>query len=101
MSKETKTYAPGLFIRSHVFRDGGEILKLSIGVDQFAEFLRAQRGDDGYARLVISRRREVGKNGLTHTCYVDTYKPKPRDDGRPAEPMNPPAEPASDDVLPF
>ena len=72
----TKQYINGVWIEQKTFNDGGTILKLSVLPDRFIESLKAAKvNDKGYIKLVISERREVGKNGETHTCYVDDWKP--------------------------
>jgi hypothetical protein len=71
---EQKTYINGVWIEQKKFDDGNSILKLSILPDRFIEQLQSlQKTDKGYVRLVVSRRKEVGKNGETHSIYHDTY----------------------------
>jgi len=73
-----KNYLNGAVIKEHAFDNGGKILKMWIKVDEFiAELKKIEK--KGSVNLVISKRLEVSKKGITHSMYEDTYKPKETD----------------------
>lgn len=75
--QKQKTYINGVWIEQKKFDSGGSILKLSVLPDKFIESLKsAKPNDKGYVKLVIARRKEVGKNNESHTLYVDDWQPK-------------------------
>ena len=89
-----KNYLNGAVIKEHAFDNGGKILKMWIKVDEFiAELKKIEK--KGSVNLVISKRLEVSKKGITHSMYEDTYKPKEID-----RQVNNDDE-DDDDVLPF
>lgn len=71
----TNTYAAGTWVRSHTFSDGGELLKLSISVDKFTEFLKEHKKADGYVNLTIQKKK-VPDDKSSHTVKLDTWVPK-------------------------
>jgi len=74
--QKQRQFVNGLWIKEKVFNDGGSILKVGVLMEAFLKSLKEIKvNEKGFADLVISRRREVGKNGETHTCYVDDWKP--------------------------
>ena len=74
--QNTRQYINGVWIEEKVFSDDSSILKLSVLPEKFIESLKAaKKNEKGYVKLVISKRRELGKNNETHTCYVDTWQP--------------------------
>lgn len=74
-NKTTPVYAAGTWVRSHQFADGGEILKLSVLVDKFTEFLQANKKDDGFVNLVIQKKREPDDKS-SHSVKLDNWVPK-------------------------
>jgi len=74
--QKQRQFVDGLWIKEKVFDSGGAILKIGVLMDSLVKSLnKIKKNEKGFADLVISRRREVGKNGETHTCYVDDWKP--------------------------
>lgn len=72
----SRQFLAGCWIEEKKFDNGNSILKLSILPDKFIESLKAaEKNEKGYVKLVISARRELGKNNETHTIYVDDWKP--------------------------
>ena len=51
----------------------GEIIKLGIKVDDFIAFARKHVNERGYLNLDISRRKEPGTYGDTHSVALDDY----------------------------
>lgn len=81
-----KKFINGVFIREHVFGDGGSILKMSIrkdAINALADQLESACSGD-YCNLVINRLREpsksksTGKVVSTHSLAVDDWQPKAR-----------------------
>lgn len=75
-NKTPRQFINGVWLEEKVFDSGGSIIKLSVLPDKFIESLKSVKPNEkGYIRLVISRRKEVGKNNESHTMYVDDWKP--------------------------
>lgn len=55
----------------------GEVLNLSIKVEDLADFCRKFKNERGYLNLTIAARREVGQYGDTHSVYLDAYANRP------------------------
>jgi hypothetical protein len=102
---EPKQYINGIWIRSHRFEDGNEILNLSVSgraIDGLCQTLKGLAAESGWARLVISPRKNPDEKS-THSIFVDTYKPKSK---AVAQATQPPAEAqtaptGNDDDVPF
>ena len=86
---EEKKYVNGIVIKEKTFENGGTQLKMSVKVSDFINELKAVE-DNGWANLIINRRKEMSDKGITHYVQVDTWKPDPKM-----------VEVASDDDLPF
>jgi hypothetical protein len=54
----------------------GEVLNIGIKADDLAEFCQQHTNARGYVNLTISKRRDIGQYGDTHSVYLDTYEPK-------------------------
>jgi len=78
-NKPTRQYINGIWIRSHRFADGGEILKLSIPADKIDAVAAQLKGAvvNGWARACSSAKRTPDEKS-SHSIYVDTYQPKPK-----------------------
>lgn len=74
---EPKTYCDGIIIKTKRFDDGGEILKVSVKVDDLIAFLN-KHNSNGWVNLDIVKRREAGgpKKDVTHSVVLNTFKPK-------------------------
>ena len=95
----TKVYAP-LYAKEIEFTNGGTMLKLGGKADKIAAWIIANQNKKGYIDLCVSKRKEVGQYGDTHSVYLDTWKPK-------EEPSDPPTQRSPNDenqeegALPF
>jgi len=77
--------------------------------DLRAMMAQAAGSGNGWCNIIISQRREVGRNGQTHYATIDTWQPTARQDAppaaRPAQPQVPSApartEAVDDSNLPF
>ena len=74
---EQKIYINGIGIKKIEFKNGGHLLKLNINFEKFGEAMRPHVNEKGYVNVVISPRKTPGKNGETHTMFVDLWKPNP------------------------
>jgi hypothetical protein len=94
---EENKYVNGIIIKEKTFDNGGSQLKMSIKVEDFTSQLK-ELSENGWANLIISKRKEPSDTGVTHYVKVDTWKPDPNKVGKPnAAPIK--AEAESD--LPF
>lgn len=73
--KNQKTYVDGLWIREKKFDDGSSILKVSVLVDKFSEFVNKHKKTDGFVNVVISAKRNPDEKS-SHYAYLDTFVPK-------------------------
>jgi len=73
--KKPKVYAPGTSVKEYKFEDGGSVMRLSILVEKFAPFVKANKNERGYLNLTISPRKEIGAYGETHSVSLDTWQP--------------------------
>ena len=71
---EEKKYVNGIVIKEKAFDNGGSQLKMSIKVEDFISQLK-ELSDNGWANLIISKRKEASDTGVTHYVKVDTWKP--------------------------
>jgi hypothetical protein len=93
---EEKKYVNGIVIKERVFDNGGSQLKMSVKVEDFISQLK-EISDNGWANLIISKRKEASDTGVTHYVKVDTWKPDPNKSRATA----PKKEVVEDDGLPF
>lgn len=84
MSAAQKTWVPGASAKEKTFSDGGALIKLGFKVADLIEFAKQNGNAAGYLNLTLSRRREVGRFGETHSVYLDDYVPK--GGGQPRQP---------------
>ncbi len=76
MSENAKpVYANGTWVRSHQFPDGGELLKVSVLVDKFVEFLQANKKSDGFVNLTIQKKKTPDEKS-SHSVKLDTWVKK-------------------------
>ena len=75
-------YVNGLFIK-----EIGNYGNLSIGikVDELTEQLQTLKNKNGYANIVIKKRKESSEKGFTHYAVVDTWQPNQTKDRVDAE----------------
>lgn len=60
------------------FADGGSLLNVRVKAEVLAAFLEQHTGADGWLRLTIRRRKQVGQFGDTHSVLLDSFTPTPR-----------------------
>jgi hypothetical protein len=72
---EPKIYVPKASAKETVFPDGGKLLKIGFHAASLSEFVKNHANEKGYVNFVITRRREVGQFGETHSVTLDTWKP--------------------------
>jgi hypothetical protein len=72
---EPKIYVPKCSAKEHVFKDGGSQIKVGFNAAALVEFIKANTNEKGYVNLLVTKRREVGKYGDTHSVALDTWKP--------------------------
>jgi hypothetical protein len=53
----------------------GPMLKVSFRADKLQAFMDANKNAKGYVNLDVSKRREVGQYGETHSAVLDTWQP--------------------------
>ncbi len=73
---EEKKYVNGIVIKEKTFDNGGSQLKMSVKVEEFVSQLKSIE-DNGWANLIVSKRKEPSDTGVTHYVKVDTWKPDP------------------------
>lgn len=71
---EEKIYVNGIVIKEKTFDNGGSQLKMSVKVEDFISQLKSIESN-GWANLIVSRRKEPSDTGVTHYVKVDTWKP--------------------------
>lgn len=71
---EEKVYVNGIVIKEKTFDNGGSQLKMSVKVEDFVSQLKSIESN-GWANLIVSRRKEPSDTGVTHYVKVDTWKP--------------------------
>lgn len=77
MSEQDKVYVSGIWIKEHTFAStGNTILKVGAKVQELVDFLLSHADEQGYINMGISRRKTASDRGITHTVWLDTWKPK-------------------------
>lgn len=72
---EQKVYANSMWFEEKTFSDGGSILKVNIKADELVKFLKENKNEDGYVKLVISKKKTIEEGKSTHYAYLDTWQP--------------------------
>tara|TARA_R110000824_G_scaffold162894_1_gene338655 strand:- start:20 stop:307 length:288 start_codon:yes stop_codon:yes gene_type:complete len=62
--------------KEFLFPSGGTVINLGVRAEELIAFAHQHGNQRGYVNLTISKRREVGQYGQTHSVYLDTYEPK-------------------------
>ena len=73
---------------------GGTIINIGVRAEELIAFAHQHGNPRGYVNLTISKRREVGQYGQTHSVYLDTYEPKTQVTEKAAQPL-------TEDEIPF
>jgi len=91
-----KTYVKGN-AKEHVFQDGGSVLNISIDA---SDIDKSKLVKGKYLNISISRRKEVGQYGDTHSMIYNEYKPKNADgmDQTPPEEQAPTSQQDSENL---
>jgi len=71
-----KVYAP-MTVKTREGRFGEEF-RIGFNVAKMREFIDLHENATGYVNLQMTKRRDVGKFGETHTVTLDTWSPTPR-----------------------
>ena len=72
-----KQYINKCKVKEEVFTYQGnqiKVLKVGLNMEELQKFEK-----NGYVNVTISKRREVGKYGDTHSMYLNEYEPKKED----------------------
>lgn len=101
---DEKIYAKGAYAKQ-IEGKYGDILKLSLKVEDFKQFIDQHKNEKGYVNLAIMSKREPDERGNTHNVMLDTWKPQeggqrsaPTQQRQASKPAPKQAEPTSDDV---
>lgn len=78
-----KQYVNGIILKEKHFENGGSQIKGSIKVDEVVKQLQEIKNEQGFANIIISKRREPSDKGVTHYVTVDTWKPEKKKDNIP------------------
>jgi hypothetical protein len=81
---EQKQYVPGMFLREKQTKYG-TMLNVSIDAGKLAEWMREKKDDKGFVKITIAPRREP-KGDITHTAWLDTWKPTRQANNEPERP---------------
>tara|TARA_R110002111_G_scaffold57693_1_gene97638 strand:- start:218 stop:508 length:291 start_codon:yes stop_codon:yes gene_type:complete len=95
---EEKIYVNGIIVKEKTFDNGGTQLKMSVKTDEFVKQL-SEVTENGWANLIVSRRKEPSETGITHYVVVDTWKPNQKSSSMKPEMVIPESD--SDSGLPF
>ncbi len=70
--QKEKTYINGLFIKKVTFSNG-EIINVSINVDNLFQQLNELKNEKGYVNIVFKNRKEADKNGNNMYAELNTF----------------------------
>ena len=76
MSENKKKYLKGTC--KEVKTQYGEILNLSLNLGELLNFALAN--GSGWVNVSIAKRQEMGKFGSTHNCWLNGFKPEPKEE---------------------
>ena len=65
-----------MIIKEKNFDNGGSQLKISVKIEDLIDDLKSIE-ENGWANLIITRRKEPSDKGVTHYAYEDSWKPDP------------------------
>jgi len=60
--------------KEKIFENGGSVLNVAIKSEELIEFVRKHTNETGYLHLNISKRKEIGQYGDTHSISLYTWK---------------------------
>ena len=67
-----------MYINSIKAKESKFGIKLNCNIDNLIAELTNLKKDGAYCNLEITKRKEVGKYGETHSVKIDTWKPTPK-----------------------
>ena len=73
---EEKNYLSWIWIYEKEFDNWGSVLNCSVDVEQLYKELTAIKNENGFAKVIIAKRRELVEKKPTHYTYQDTYEKK-------------------------
>ncbi len=68
-----KIFTKGLWVEKKTFDNGGEIIKLSIKVEDFCNFIEEHMNEKGYVNIDLKAKKE---DKSKYYGELNTYKPK-------------------------
>jgi hypothetical protein len=74
-------FISGLFIKEKNLRGKTgdySVMNVGIKVDELIEQLNKIKKENGFANIIIKRRKSTSDSGLTHYAEIDTWEPKAR-----------------------
>src|SRR5690349_7264864 len=80
----------------------GEVIEVSLNLEAFWEFAKANKTETGWLNLEVVPRKAVGEKGQTHSVKLNNWKPKKQEDGEAPAPRRQVIEdpvPANDPFL--
>jgi len=66
-----KTFVNGVTVKA-VQGNYGEFFNISISLEKLQQYAN----EKGYVNIVMSKRKDIGKYGETHSCTLNDWKPK-------------------------
>lgn len=72
--QKEKIFANGMFVKSQP-TNYGDIIKLSIKVEDFVSFLNANKTDSGWVSVDLLQKKTVDEKGRTHTPVLNNWTP--------------------------
>ena len=70
-----KKYINSVRAKKIEFKNGGELLKISINKPKFNIETQDDTNDAGWITLCVAKRKTVGKYGEVFSVYVDNFTP--------------------------
>ena len=61
-------------VKTHTFSNGDEMYKIGLSADDLNHML-SQINEKGYVNLNMTKRKDVGQYGQTHSIVLDDWKP--------------------------
>lgn len=98
MSTEQKdrVFANGMFVKSQSTQYG-DIIKLSIKVEDFINFLKGNQTENGWVSVDLLQKKSIDEKGRSHTPVLNNWVPNGGGQAKQAIPSNV----GADDDLPF
>lgn len=72
MTKDKK-YVNNVYIREHIFPDGGSVLNIGIQSSEFVQQIAENTNSKGYCNIAIYKRATPSEKGVTHYATFDEY----------------------------